>query len=125
MFERLRTVSMILLLMGAASGVAFATSTPPAVAAVAPQGACKGVGVDEDGILQYDDVNGDGKFVYSDDRTYIGNPQPDFTANFSSTFNYKQWFASAEINAFASAHNKKNIFLMGSRIFTLSIGMRF
>lgn len=38
---------------------------------------------------------------------------------------YKQWFASAEINAFASAHNKKNIFLMGSRIFTLSIGMRF
>lgn len=52
------------------------------------------VGIDEDGILQYDDVNGDGKFVYSDDRTYIGNPQPDFTANFSSTFNYKQWFAS-------------------------------
>lgn len=49
MFERLRTVSMILLLMGAASGVAFATSTPPAVAAVAPQGACKGVVVDEDG----------------------------------------------------------------------------
>lgn len=52
------------------------------------------VGVDEDGMLMYDDVNGDGKFVYADDRTYIGCPQPDFTANFYSSFAYKGWFAS-------------------------------
>ena len=54
----------------------------------------KCLGVDEDGILLYEDVNGDGKFVYADDRTYIGCAQPDFTANFSSTFSYKNFFAS-------------------------------
>ena len=54
----------------------------------------KCLGVDEDGILLYEDVNGDGKFVYADDRTYIGCAQPDFTANFSSQFSYKNFFAS-------------------------------
>lgn len=54
----------------------------------------KYIGTDEDGIFQYEDVNGDGKFVYTDDRTYIGNPQPDFTINFSSQFTYKNWYAS-------------------------------
>lgn len=54
----------------------------------------KCLGVDEDGILLYEDVNGDGKFVYADDRTYIGCAQPDFTANFSSQFSWKNWFAS-------------------------------
>lgn len=52
------------------------------------------VGVDEDGILLYDDINGDGKFVYADDRTYIGCAQPDFTANISSSFSYKNFFMS-------------------------------
>lgn len=52
------------------------------------------VGVDEDGILLYDDINGDGKFVYADDRTYIGCAQPDFTANISSSFFYKNFFMS-------------------------------
>lgn len=54
----------------------------------------KCLGIDEDGILLYEDVNGDGKFVYADDRTYIGCAQPDFTANFSSQFSWKNWFAS-------------------------------
>ena len=54
----------------------------------------KCLGVDEDGILLYEDVNGDGKFVYADDRTYIGNAQPDLTANFSCRFSWKNWFAS-------------------------------
>ncbi len=54
----------------------------------------KCIGVDEDGILLYEDVSGDGKFVYADDRTYIGCAQPDFTANFSSSFSYKNWYAS-------------------------------
>lgn len=54
----------------------------------------KCIGVDEDGILLYEDVNKDGKFVYADDRTYIGCAQPDFTANFSSSFQYKNWYMS-------------------------------
>lgn len=54
----------------------------------------KCVGVDEDGILLYEDVNGDGKFVYADDRTYIGCAQPDFTANLQSSFSYKNWYMS-------------------------------
>ncbi len=54
----------------------------------------KCIGVDEDGILLYEDVSGDGKFVYADDRTYIGCAQPDFTANFSSSFQYKNWYMS-------------------------------
>lgn len=54
----------------------------------------KYIGTDEDGIMLYEDVDGDGKFVYANDRTYIGNPQPDFTLNFTSQFTYKHWFAS-------------------------------
>lgn len=54
----------------------------------------KCIGVDEDGILQYEDVNKDGQFVYADDRTYIGCAQPDFTANFSSSFSYKNLYMS-------------------------------
>ena len=54
----------------------------------------KCLGVDEDGMLLYEDVNKDGKFVYADDRTYIGCAQPDFTANFSSSFTYKNFYLS-------------------------------
>ena len=54
----------------------------------------KYIGTDENGIFQYADINGDGKFVYADDRTYIGNPQPDFTLNITSQFQYKNFFAS-------------------------------
>lgn len=54
----------------------------------------KYIGKDENGIFQYADINGDGKFVYADDRTYIGCAQPDFTLNFSSTFTYKNLFLS-------------------------------
>lgn len=39
--------------------------------------------------------------------------------------NYKQWFASAELNALVSAKDQKHMFLVGSRAITLSIGMRF
>lgn len=54
----------------------------------------KCVGVDEDGMMLYDDIDGDGKFVYEKDRTYIGCAQPDFTANLSSTFSYKNFYVS-------------------------------
>lgn len=39
--------------------------------------------------------------------------------------NYKQWFASTELNAYMAAKDTSHMFLMGSRMFTLSIGMRF
>lgn len=49
----------------------------------------KYIGKDADGVFQYEDVSGDGKFVYADDRTVIGNAQPDFTMNLTNSFNYK------------------------------------
>lgn len=46
-------------------------------------------GVDpETGDLIYRDVNGDGE-VTSSDRTYIGDPNPDFTFGLTNTFSYK------------------------------------
>lgn len=46
-------------------------------------------GVDpETGDLIYRDVNGDGE-VTSSDRTYIGDPNPDFTFGMTNTFSYK------------------------------------
>jgi len=46
-------------------------------------------GVDpETGELMYRDVNGDG-MVSASDRTYIGDPNPDFTFGLTNTFTYK------------------------------------
>jgi TonB-linked SusC/RagA family outer membrane protein len=46
-------------------------------------------GVDpETGELMYRDINGDGK-ITSSDRTYIGDPNPDFTFGMTNTFSYK------------------------------------
>ena len=46
-------------------------------------------GVDpETGDLIYKDVNGDG-VVTSSDRTYIGDPNPDFTFGLTNTFSWK------------------------------------
>lgn len=46
-------------------------------------------GVDpETGELNYVDVNGDG-MVSASDRTYIGDPNPDFTFGLTNTFSYK------------------------------------
>ncbi len=46
-------------------------------------------GVDpETGELRYRDVNGDGR-ISSSDRTYIGDPNPDFTFGLTNNFNYK------------------------------------
>lgn len=48
---------------------------------------CDGV-YPETGDLIYRDVNGDDE-VTSSDRTYIGDPNPDFTFGFTNTFSYK------------------------------------
>ena len=57
-------------------------------------------GVDpETGELMYRDLNGDGK-ITSSDRTYIGDPNPDFTFGLTNTFFFKGF--------------SLNIFLQGS-----------
>ena len=46
-------------------------------------------GVDpETGLMMYEDLNGDGR-ISSSDRTYIGDPNPDFTFGMTNTFSYK------------------------------------
>ena len=46
-------------------------------------------GVDpETGELNYVDINGDG-MISASDRTYIGDPNPDFTFGLTNTFSYK------------------------------------
>ena len=46
-------------------------------------------GVDpETGDMKYKDVTGDGR-VSASDRTYIGDPNPDFTFGMTNTFSYK------------------------------------
>ena len=46
-------------------------------------------GVDpETGMMIYKDVNGDGR-ISSSDRTFIGDPNPDFTFGMTNTFQYK------------------------------------
>ncbi|MDR6968776.1 TonB-linked SusC/RagA family outer membrane protein [Flavobacterium arsenatis] len=42
------------------------------------------------GDVKYKDVNGDG-VVNTDDRTFIGNPHPDFTFGFTNNFKYKNF----------------------------------
>jgi len=46
------------------------------------------------GTFQYADINGDKK-IDDKDRTYIGNPNPDFTYGFNLAFTYKQFDVSA------------------------------
>ncbi len=42
------------------------------------------------GDFKFKDVNGDG-VITTADRTYIGNPTPDFTYGFSTNVNYNNW----------------------------------
>lgn len=43
------------------------------------------------GRLRYHDVNGDGKITLNDDRTFIGNPNPDFSLGFNLSATYKNF----------------------------------
>lgn len=42
------------------------------------------------GDVQYEDLNGDG-VINENDRTFIGNPHPDFTFGFNNSFKYKNF----------------------------------
>ncbi|WP_077923262.1 TonB-dependent receptor [Spirosoma sp. 209] len=48
------------------------------------------------GDLRFADVNGDG-VINSDDRTIIGNPYPDLTANFNLRLSYKRFDLTADM----------------------------
>ncbi|PRX43238.1 SusC/RagA family TonB-linked outer membrane protein [Salegentibacter salegens] len=42
------------------------------------------------GRFRYEDINGDG-VITSDDRTFLGNPNPDFSGGLNIEFTYKNW----------------------------------
>lgn len=54
------------------------------------------------GRFKFRDVNGDG-IIDDQDRTYIGNPHPDFTTGLNSTFEYRNF--DAAVSFYASVGN--------------------
>ena len=62
--------------------------------------------------MRYEDLNGDG-VINDDDRTFIGNPHPDFTFGVNLTAGYKNW----DISAFFSGTVGNDIYNF-DRIFT-------
>ena len=50
-------------------------------------------GIDENGKFIMEDVNKDGQ-ISDDDRTYVGDSQPDLTFGWNNTFTWKNWDAS-------------------------------
>lgn len=57
------------------------------------------------GDFRFVDVNGDGE-ITEDDRTYIGNPTPDFTYGFTLDVRYKNW----DLNVFAQGVHGNQVF---------------
>ncbi len=62
-------------------------------------------GLDDDGLIKYHDLNGDGE-INALDRTIIGNPYPDFIFSISNNFSYKNW----DLNVFLDASQGNDIF---------------
>jgi TonB-dependent starch-binding outer membrane protein SusC len=54
------------------------------------------------GEIKYKDVNGDG-IITLDDRTAVGNPWPDYTWGFNTTFNYKNFDLFAQLDGSVGA----------------------
>lgn len=50
-------------------------------------------GIDENGKYIMEDMNGDGQ-ITDDDRTYVGDAQPDLTYGWNNSFSWKNWDAS-------------------------------
>ena len=55
-------------------------------------------GVDDKGNATYQDLNGDGVISPSDDRTFIGNPFPDFVYGLNVNLNYKNFDLGASVS---------------------------
>ncbi|MDR0937765.1 MAG: TonB-dependent receptor [Mediterranea sp.] len=53
----------------------------------------KAKGMDKDGKIEMEDINGDGQ-ITDDDRTYVGSAQPKLTFGWNNNFTWKRWDAS-------------------------------
>nr|WKN34844.1 TonB-dependent receptor [Tunicatimonas sp. TK19036] len=63
------------------------------------------------GTIQYRDVNGDGRITFGgdeDDRTFIGNPTPDFIYGITNTFQYKNF----DLSIVCSGSYGNDVFVM-------------
>ena len=77
----------------------------------------KETGYTASGNIQYADLNGDGKITAAD-KTYIGNPNPDFIYGLSSVLSYKGW----ELTVFIQGSQGNDIFNLNKGS-TLDLGM--
>ena len=59
----------------------------------------------ETGDMNYKDINGDGR-ISSSDRTYIGDPNPNFTFGFTNNFSYKNF----NLNVFIQGSQGNDIY---------------
>ncbi len=62
-------------------------------------------GYDDQGVIRYRDLNGDGK-ISNEDQQIIGNPYPDFIYGLNNTLNYKNF----ELNIFIEGSQGNDLF---------------
>ncbi|MFT4093764.1 MAG: TonB-dependent receptor [Niabella sp.] len=62
-------------------------------------------GYTDEGQINFRDLNGDGS-ITEDDKTYIGDPNPDFTYGINSTFSYRNF----SLNLFVQGSKGNDIF---------------
>ncbi len=74
-------------------------------------------GYDEQGRIRFRDIDGDGN-ITENDKTYIGNPNPDFIFGFNSTMNFKNF----ELTAFFQGSYGNDIFNVSSIPSTMDYG---
>lgn len=74
-------------------------------------------GYNEEGMIQYRDLNDDGA-INADDKTYIGDPNPDFTYGLNSAMAYK----NLELTLFIQGTQGNDIFNVSAIPSTLDYG---
>ncbi|SDM49441.1 SusC/RagA family TonB-linked outer membrane protein [Kriegella aquimaris] len=75
-------------------------------------------GYDENGNYKYIDIDQSGD-ITSDDRTYIGNPNPDFVYGFSSNLSWKNF----DFDFFLQGSHGNDIYALGMAAQTIDFGM--
>jgi len=56
------------------------------------------IGTVQPGSIRFSDLNNDGKIDLNNDRTIIGDPNPDLTGGLAQQFSYRQWDLSLFVN---------------------------
>ncbi|QEC53438.1 TonB-dependent receptor [Anseongella ginsenosidimutans] len=74
-------------------------------------------GYDENGKITYQDLNGDGA-ISNDDKTYIGNPNPDFIYGLTSDMSYKNF----QLSIFVQGTQGNDVFNVSSIPSTMDYG---